>query len=468
VVLSAIHDESDAFESSSCTSEYSKSRRNLLLSSGLLMGASGTPKAAQALDIGFNRFSGSYVLDTRDDSSAVSVWTAPVETPVPTLSSEYALLKVLPVKNPVFRTLEQNLEALSVLQYRDSNQENVMGAWTRAEQAIDTALKVIDNKRSQLEPVFNPDDSTEVAILKAERGEILIGDLRQDLENLKEAIVVKNATFAFEKQRSALLNLAFLGELIVKKYPFNVPAKGKYSYLPRLVGRARVTFRFKRGGAVLGDVTIMADGYTAPITAGNFVDLCLRNFYTGLPIVEETKKFGSFQGPVSIPINVFGSYNEGFYDPLTGKLRRIPLEIIRLGGKPKLSYSSRSFELGESSNFDDADFLRSISSNPLVSFDTPGLIAFNHPASDPNGGSSEFFGLKSLEDANVKRSLLDGLYAPFGYIIDGNGIFDSLQPGDVIDSTTVDDFGRLNLVRIRQSSFKEVAQGTEDAASTSN
>ncbi|KAG7346438.1 peptidyl-prolyl cis-trans isomerase [Nitzschia inconspicua] len=447
-------------------------RRDLLFTAASIggivgMGISLIPEPATAIDVRF-KMGGSYILDTKADSSAESVWTETVDTPVPTLSSEYALLKVLPVKNPVFRTLEHNIENLSVLRYRESNKESVLGAWTKAEQSIDTAIKVLDNKRSQLEPVFNPDDSTEVAILKAERGEILIGDIRQDLESMKEAIQLKNFTYTLQKQRSALLNLGFLGELLVKQYPFTVPSKGKYSYLPRLLGRAQVTFHFKRAGSILGDVTIVADGYTAPITAGNFVDLCLRGFYTGLPMWEGIKRVGSYQTPTGVPINIFGSYNEGFYDPLTGKLRRIPLEIIRLEGKPKLSYSSRGFEFGESSNFDDANFSQAaLTSKPLLSFETLGLIAFNHPANDPNGGSSEFFGLQTTNDTDVKRRALDGQYAPFGYIIEGGDVFDSLQSGDEIASTTVDDFGQLNLVKIRSSSFKEVAQGTEDAAADS-
>jgi peptidylprolyl isomerase len=433
--------------------------------SGFLMGAPIIRSlAASAIDVPFT-MGGSYILDTKADSSALSVWTETVNTPDPTLSSEYALLRVLPVKNPVFRTLEQNVGNLSVLRYRDQNQESVLGAWTKAEQSIDTAIKVLDNKRSQLEPVFNPDDSTEVAILKAERGEILLGDVRQDLESMKEAIAVKNFTYTLQKQRCALLNLGFLGELLVKQYPFTVPSKGKYSYLPRLLGRAQVTFRFKRAGAVLGDVTIVADGYTAPITAGNFVDLCLRGFYTGLPVWEGMKRVGSYQNPSSVPVNIIGTYNEGFYDPLTGKLRRIPLEIIRLEGKPKLSYSSRGFEFGESSNFDDANFSQAaLTSKPLLSFETLGMIAFNHPANDPNGGSSEFFGLQLTNGTGINRDSLDGQYAPFGYVIEGMDIFYSLESGDEIASTVVDDFGQLNLVKIRSSSFKEVAQGTEDAA----
>jgi peptidylprolyl isomerase len=108
-----------------------------------------------------------------------------------------------------------------------------------------------------------------------------------------------------------------------------------------------------------------------------------------------------------------------------------------------------------------------MASKPLLTFEIPGLIALNHPSGDPNGGSSEFFGLQSssLKDNSIKRSLLDGQYAPFGYIIGGLDVFDSLRPGDVIDSTSVDEFGELNLVTIRSSTFKEVAQGTEEASS---
>eukprot|EP00536_Pseudo-nitzschia_multiseries_P007156 jgi/Psemu1/319060/estExt_fgenesh1_pm.C_1650001 len=448
-------------------------RRDFLLSTGsscLALTGILHSDPAEAVNI-FNK-KGRYVLNTKDDLSASSMRNKQVEV-FPKLSTEYALLRVLPVKNPVFRAVEQNLEEVSVIRYRiDASQETIDKAWAKAETSIDTAISILNNKRNQLEPVFNPDDSTEVAILKAERGEILLGDINQDLEYLKESIGLRNITCAFERQKSALLNLGFLGELLVKEYPYKVPRKGKYSFLPRLLGRAQVTFRFRRpSGTIIGDVKIVADGYTAPITAGNFIDLCIRNFYTGLPVKDPNKKGGPlYQEPQeALPISVLGSYNEGFYDPLTGQLREIPLEIILIEGTPKLTYSySRrfsepEFEVGE------AKFVpvTPISSKPLLTFETPGLVALNHPIGNPNGGSSEFFSLQSsvTKDENFQRRMLDGLYAPFGYIIEGFDVFDSLKPGDVIDSTTVDDFGQLNLVKIRSSTFKEVAQGTEEASS---
>ena len=165
--------------------ELSKNRRDMVLSTvGGVLGISGT---ARAVDNIFYK-KGLYMLNTRDAESASSSWNEQVEV-FPKLSSEYALLRVLPVKNTVFRTVEQNLEALSVLRYRsEANKETINKAWAKADTSVDTVLNILTNKRKQLEPVFNPDDTIGVAAVKTERGEALLSNLRQDLEYLKEAI----------------------------------------------------------------------------------------------------------------------------------------------------------------------------------------------------------------------------------------------------------------------------------------
>lgn len=67
------------------------------------------------------------------------------------------------------------------------------------------------------------------------------------------------------------------------------------------------------------------------------------------------------------------------------------------------------------------------------------------------------------------RRLLDGEYAPFGFITAGYDLFLSLLPGDVIESTSVDELGQLNLQKIRKSSFQEVVgQSSEQEVSSSN
>ncbi len=65
------------------------------------------------------------------------------------------------------------------------------------------------------------------------------------------------------------------------------------------------------------------------------------------------------------------------------------------------------------------------------------------------------------QDASSKRSkLLDGQYAPFGYIVSGSDVYQSLRPGDVIKATYVSEVGLLNLVKIRKNAF----EGDEDIA----
>jgi peptidylprolyl isomerase len=338
--------------------------------------------------------------------------------------------------------------------------------WTKAHNSIQTSLVMLDKKRPQLEPVFNPEDSTELAILKGERGEILIETLREELIGLANATTFQNSMCTFDRQKGALLALGRLGELLVKAFPYDVPSKGKFSYLPRLLGRAMVTVKIKRAGASLGNITIVADGFTAPITAGNFVDLCMRNFYTGLPVKSITKRFGSVFEQNSAQVSVLGSYNDGFFDPITAKLRTLPLEIIRLeggSGLPKLSYSSAG--LSDTSLSDMLGNYQPVESSqnskPMLTFDTPGLVAMYHPDRAPNSGSSAFFSLQSDTLPQDRRKVLDGEYAPFGFIIDGYDTYEALQPGDVIESTLVDEFGALNLVKIRESSLKEAASATE-------
>lgn len=63
----------------------------------------------------------------------------------------------------------------------------------------------------------------------------------------------------------------------------------------------------------------MVDGYNAPVSAGNFVDLCLRKFYDNMTISRAdgfVVQFGDPEGPA-----------EGFVDPETKEIRRIPFEV---------------------------------------------------------------------------------------------------------------------------------------------
>ena len=259
------------------------------------------------------------------------------------------------MKNPVFRQLQELIQDLEVYPSTDSE------GWKQTLLDSLALLSLLDSKRSILEPIYNQEDPTELYISKSALGERNIEVLRSKLEDLINIASgdielvsqtrstvnagiqdVKSGKREFKRRgkprnnekeenniaddidmdlageidvdafvtakRRALLSLSELGELLVPSFPYAVPTRGKFGYLPRLLGRCSVTLSFERpsvasqafgvnfgaisGNAFLGNVTIIADGYAAPITAGNFVDLSVRNFYNGLPVKAMRKRLG--------------------------------------------------------------------------------------------------------------------------------------------------------------------------------
>lgn len=72
---------------------------------------------------------------------------------------------------------------------------------------------------------------------------------------------------------------------MVAKFPYDVPSE--YAGKPLLKGRASVEMKVKvKDNPNIRDATfeITVDGYNAPVTAGNFIDLVVRRFYDGMEI----------------------------------------------------------------------------------------------------------------------------------------------------------------------------------------
>lgn len=514
------------------------------------------PQSAQALPVPFSSlFNSKYSLSIVQNTNSTNA--ASIRQPLreglgsPLFSKELAtescLLKLLPVKRTVFRKLEKDLLYVSNLRnYEKRDEEGKEKVFEDrifadiAERMKET-LVYLDSKRSSLEPVFNQDDTTDMTIMKNIEGEGRVESLRREINNIMMGAIEMDSEKVFKGQKKGLRALAEVGESLVDRFPYDVPTEGKFSYLPRLLGRAKVTFtiaRPTRKGSdrqmnILGNVTILADGYAAPITAGNFVDLSIRNFYTGLPVkllkkrlgatpsltmsedsvvaydiastvdkitgedgvVQQT--FGRFQkkltpeetqssdesgnvvnapGTLLTTMPILGAFNEGFYDPLTAKPRRIPLEIVqydRLTSTAQLSYesgftsttstSATESTAPERSGSSGGNGLKfSIKNAPLLSYDIPGLVGMNHPDKNLNGGSSEFFCLRNRDMSEERTSLLDCQYAPFGYVMEGLDIMDSLQGGDVITATYVNEWGSMNLIKVRGTSFANAMNREDD------
>ncbi len=324
------------------------------------------------------------------------------------------------------------------------------------------------------------DDSTLLSIEKATRGEYLLENLRNEISLLLKTVQFQDIENTLVSQKRTLRALAEVGELLVDSFPYDVPTNGKFSFLPRLLGRAKITFlitrpavKGKEKDVILGNVTVLADGFAAPITAGNFLDLSARGFYTGLPVKATKKRLGAkptltlpeddivaydiattvdkiagedsivqkalgnvrnkkkdqvavdeeesnattSPGSISTTMPIMGSFGEGFYDPLTAKPRRIPLEIVqydRAFGRAKLSYEI-DFDTSSPAPLQSKIMSvlspvveRTTKTPTILTFDIPGLVAMNHPDKNLNGGSSEFFVLTDKDLTEERSSLLNG------------------------------------------------------------
>jgi len=341
-----------------------------------------------------------------------------LETCDPPKTLEELMIMTLPVKNPLFRSLAVQ----------------IMGTVDRG--LLGNVVVDLDNKRSQLEPAFNPDDNAMLQISKGENTERLIEEFRSAIVSWENATNLATESY----RRTALQTLAAVGELLVADYPYSVPETGKYSYLPRLLGRARVIFQMKKANGSFYSFRLLVDGYIAPLTAGNFVDLVQRQFYNGLPLRTSKKRFGLGNAFDVVSVPILGAFQEGFYDPLTAKPRRIPLEVLQQD-------ITRQVVLTHDSNFD-STVSESISLLPVVTDINSRTILMNHPSDKWNGASSEFvFG---DEEFPV------GQYAPFAYVLSDEKIV--VEQGDRIESAVVEDTS-CNLVKLRESNFSEVLRG---------
>jgi peptidylprolyl isomerase len=240
-----------------------------------------------------------------------------------------------------------------------------------------------------------------------------IAALRQELQTISQATERKPK--GKEEARAAYDRLVDkLGSLESKwvgAFPYEIPQE--YADRPQLLGRAEVELN-----TTAGRMVITLDGYSAPITAGNFADLVQRGFYDGLNFDRVEKFFlvqaGDPPGPA-----------DGYVDPATGKVRTIPLEI-RAKGELMPRYGQTFEQLG----------LWDV--EPALPFSAEGTVAMARYLEDPNSASSQFFIFMAEPDLTpAGLNLMDGRYAVFGYVTEGTEVLRKIKLGDRILSARI-------------------------------
>jgi peptidylprolyl isomerase len=334
-----------------------------------------------------------------------------------------ALLRyALPIDNPSVRDIQASLEDIS-LQLRGKR-------WSPISRDITKAAVILSDRTQSI--------LSDIPDAEKAQAEALIAQMNDGIASIRAAVEAKDKENIQIERTKLLDQVGQLEELMVKDFPFEVPSE--YSNLPQLKGRATVEMSTNKG-----TVTVVVDGYSAPVTAGNFVDLVQRGFYNGLEFIRAEDNYVLQTGDPP-------GAQEGFVDPKTGQYRAVPLEVL-VRGESEPVYGV---------TLEDAGLYRE---QPVLPFSAYGAVAMARPGGDPNGGSSQFFFfLFEPELTPAGLNLLDGRYTVFGYLVEGKEVLEKLKEGDVIESAKVVK-GTENLVepQVADSAYEQELNLTRGA-----
>ncbi|WP_242016643.1 peptidylprolyl isomerase [Pseudanabaena cinerea] len=331
-------------------------------------------------------------------SLSLSLAIAPAVAALPTKSAikdaRIILRNALPIDNESLRDIQRTLEQMP----RQVN----LKRWSSLKRDIETINKnLVRNQASVISEAVSDRRDLITAHLTS---------LTNSLVPLQEAIEIKDRNSIKALSEKALDYVGLIEADLIASFPYEVPAK--YAQLPQLKGRALVELVTEKGNAI-----ITVDGYSAPVNAGQFIDLVQKGFYDGLTFTRADENYYLQTGDPEGEI-------DGYIDPQTGKERNVPMEVLLPDQKVPL-YGKTFEEMGLTGTL------------PVLPFAAFGTVAMAHPA-DANAGSSQFFiYLFESELTPAGLNLLDGNYTVFGYVTDGKETLDKLRLGDKVLSAKV-------------------------------
>ncbi|TKY50409.1 Peptidyl-prolyl cis-trans isomerase CYP38 [Spatholobus suberectus] len=326
--------------------------------------------------------------------------------PGPPVKDPGALLRyALPIDNKAIREVQKPLEDIT---------ESLKVAGVRALDSVERNVRQASRALKQGKTLI----VSGLAESKKEHGVELLNKLEAGIDELELIVQDRNRDAVAPKQKELLQYVGGVEEDMVDGFPYEVPEE--YQNMPLLKGRAAVDMKVKvKDNPNLDECVfhIVLDGYNAPVTAGNFVDLVQRHFYDGMEIQRAdgfVVQTGDPEGPA-----------DGFIDPSTEKIRTIPLEVMVDGDKTP-TYGATLEELGL------------YTAQAKIPFNAFGTMAMARDELDNNSASSQIFWLlKESELTPSNSNVLDGRFAVFGYVTENEDYLADLRVGDVIESIQV-------------------------------
>ncbi|KAL1537145.1 cytochrome P450 monooxygenase 38 [Salvia divinorum] len=315
------------------------------------------------------------------------------------------LRNALPIDNKAIREVQKPLEDIT-----DSLKIAGVKALDSVERNVRQASRALKEGRTMI--------VGGLAKSKVDDGVALLKKLEAGFDEMMKIVEDRNRDGVAPKQKELLNYVGGVEEDMVDGFPYEVPEE--YKNMPLLKGRATVDMKVKvKDNPNVEECVfrIVLDGYNAPVTSGNFVDLVERHFYDGMEIQRAdgfVVQTGDPDGPA-----------EGFIVPSTEKVRTIPLEIMVVGEKAPF-YGETLEELG---------LYKAQTKLPFNAF---GTMAMAREEFEDNSASSQVFWLlKESELTPSNANILDGRYAVFGYVTQNEELLADLKVGDVIESIQV-------------------------------
>ena len=272
-----------------------------------------------------------------------------------------------------------------------------------------------------------------------------ISDMMQNIAPLQNALKDSQEAFQGSEQERAALDKAYteqeklvttLSKLEEQMVPsgYVTPVPPQYQDLPQLHGRATVEMLLKKADNGPFDVQgvnypeakmkMIIDGYAAPVTAGNFVELVSKGFYNKMAIQRSDGFVVQTGDPDGEAVGYVAKGSQSVGNGKNGE-RLIPLEIFVKGDKGPF-YESTIEDEGRGGQA------------TVLPFSAYGAMGWAREEYDPNSGSSQFFWLLFDSDLTpAGKNVLDGRYPCFGYVVEGADFLSDIKEGDIIVSAKV-------------------------------
>ena len=321
-------------------------------------------------------------------------------------SADVALRRSIPAFNDDVATIQSKLESIQ-FKLRIPQRK----PWSAMSQDVEEARKLAENEDMMLMAV--PKE-------KEDQGRILINEIERDLARLKNAVELKDPDRTSIRTANALERIARLELLQAPGLPFPIPQQ--YTVLPRLEGRGVVEMTIEKadkslafvpvdseeGPSRIAKLSLVVDGFSAPITAGNFMRNVIDGRYDGLKLSVSRESIlagrqGSGVGSIPLEIRPIGEF-EPIYrtrlDVLSGELPVLPLSI-------------------------------------------QGAVAMAHlPGVEDNVGyvSAEQFFIHKFDRSSSGLAGLaydEGDFGVFGFVITGTELLNTIEDGDILVSAQV-------------------------------